>query len=124
MNIRMIFGCICFGVSVFLCGLQMLFFPITESPAGISLLAICFLTVLALLLGSLAFDVPGRGTLVITIAALCVSAGGLMWGGLAALVASSRMNWLEYAVLSVYVVLYTVFGLAFSLLDKVPHTKV
>lgn len=124
MNIRMIFGCLCFAASVFLCGLQMLFFPITDRPAGVSLLALGFMTVFALCLGGLACGLPGRGPLAIAVTALAVSLGGLVWGGLAALVASPRMNWLEYAMLSAYIILYAGFGLAFASQVKLPTSKV
>ena len=56
--------------------------------------------------------------------ALAVSLGGLAWGGLAALVASPRMNWLEYAMLSAYIFLYAGFGLAFASQVKWPTSKV
>src|SRR3712207_1883012 len=104
MNIRMIFGCLCFAASVFLCGLQMLIFPLTNQSAGLSLVILCFMTLLALVLGSLAYDVPGRGAQGITIAALALSLAGLVWGGLAALVASRNMTLLEYMILSIYVI--------------------
>lgn len=118
MNIRMIFGCLCFAASVFLCGLQMLLFPLTSQSAGLSLIVLCFMNVLALLLGSLAYDAPGRGVQGITIAALAISLGGLVWGGLAALVASRNMTFLEYLILSLYVILYAIFGLVFAILPK------
>jgi hypothetical protein len=96
----------------------MLLFPLTAQPAGLSLVVLCFMTVLALLFGGLAFDVPSRGAQGITIASLGISLGGLVWGGMAALVASRNMTLLEYMILSLYVILYAIFGLVFAMLPK------
>jgi hypothetical protein len=117
MKIRILFGYLCFFLSVALCAIQFASLPKAEALPVQRAIVLCIVTVIFLVFGFLSFESPKDQHLsFITALAFLVCGGALVCVAAFALIGPAHMSSAKYCLLLFYAFLYGCFGLALSLL--------
>jgi hypothetical protein len=117
MNIRILFGYLCFILSVLLVTFQFVTLPTAYVLPVPRAIALCVVTVIFLVVGFLSLESPRNHHLtLISVVAFIVCAAALICVAAFAILGPSHMSPAKYIVLVFYAMMFGGFGLAASLL--------
>ena len=116
MNIRIVFGCLFFLLSVVFCAFQLLTLPAAENLEGTRLALQFCSAFVCLVLASLAAQCGHKtAMLVISLISFTVCFLAVLSSGILAMKGTGAMTPIKYVIFLAYGGLYGIFGLAFSL---------